>query len=175
MGASPEWWMAVGLVALPLLGETWLSRRHERRLRAAGAVEPPGDVYAWLRVAYVGGFLAMAAEGWARGTAVGPVRLVGLVLFGLAKALKYAAIAALGERWSFRVLVLPGRPLVASGPYRCLDHPNYVAVAGEVAGAACLFGAPVAGVLATAGVVVLLRRRIAIENAALGRTPRVPG
>jgi methyltransferase len=169
MGAGPAWWTAVGLVALPLIGEAWLSARHERRLRAAGAVEPPGDVYTWLRAAYVGGFLAMAVEGWGRGAAWGRTWLIGLAGLVLAKALKYAAMAALGERWSFRILVLPGRPLVTSGPYRWLDHPNYVAVAGEMVAAACLFAAPAAGLLATAAVIVLLRRRIAVENAALGR------
>lgn len=169
MDAGSAWWAAVGLVALPLMGEAWLSARHERRLRAQGAVEPPGDVYAWLRIAYAGGFLAMAAEGWGRGTAGGRTWLVGLAGLALAKALKYAAIAALGERWSFRILVLPGRRLVTSGPYRWLDHPNYVAVAGEMVAAACLFAAPIAGLLATTAVIVLLRRRIVVENAALGR------
>jgi methyltransferase len=172
MSAGPAWWAAVGLVAVPLMAEAWVSARHERRLRAAGAVEPRGDVYVWLRAAYVGGFLAMAVEGWARGATAGRFWLIGLAGLVLAKALKYAAMAALGERWSFRILVLPGRPLVTSGPYRWLDHPNYVAVIGEMAAAACLFGAPAAGLLATAAVIALLRRRIAVENGALGRTVR---
>ena len=29
--------------------------------------------------------------------------------------------------------MLPGEPLVASGPYKYLAHPNYVIVAGEIA------------------------------------------
>jgi methyltransferase len=29
--------------------------------------------------------------------------------------------------------VLPGEPLVVSGPYRYLAHPNYAVVAGEIA------------------------------------------
>ena len=52
------------VVVLPwLLLETWRSRRHERALRAAGAIEPPDDVYAWMRVVYPGMFVAMTAEG----------------------------------------------------------------------------------------------------------------
>jgi len=45
-------------------------------------------------------------------------------------------------------------------------------VVGEMMGAACLFAAPATGVLATATVILLLRRRIAVENAALGRAAR---
>ena len=104
-----------------------------------------------------------------RGPAPAGALAAGLLLFGLAKALKMWAIASLGERWSFRVLVLPGRALVTSGPYRWLRHPNYVAVAGELAGVALTVWAVLTGPLALAGFIALLRRRIAIEERALGR------
>jgi len=95
--------------------------------------------------------------------------MYGLALFGLAKALKLWAISSLGPRWSFRVLVLPGAPLINSGPYRFLSHPNYVAVAGEIASVALIVWAPIAGVLATTGFGVLMVKRIRVEDRALGR------
>ena len=49
-----------------------------------------------------------------------------------AKALKFWAIASLGTRWTYKVLVMPGLPLVPTGPYRWLRHPNYVGVVGEL-------------------------------------------
>jgi len=155
-----------------LLAETAWSRRNEARLRAQGAVEAAGDAYRWMQVAYPGGFAAMALESWWWG---GPSRgwlLAGAAVFVVAKALKYAAIGALGDRWSFRVLVLRDAPLVTRGPYRCLRHPNYVAVLGEFIAALLLFGAPVTGTLATALFAVLLARRVRVENAALGRARR---
>src|SRR5687768_8238828 len=100
-----------------LLAETRLSRANERALRARGAVVPPGDVYAAMAVVYPMSFLAMAAEGvWrssnAGGAPDGPNWFVsGVLLFVASKALKYWAIRALGERWTFRVMVLPGVPL----------------------------------------------------------------
>jgi len=72
-------------------------------------------------------------------------------------------------RWTFRVLVLPGSPLVASGPYRWLRHPNYLAVIGELAGVAATVWAPITGVVAGLGFGWLIRRRIRVEEQALGR------
>jgi methyltransferase len=45
-----------------------------------------------------------------------------------ANALRWWCIATLGPFWSARVIVIPGTPLVRSGPYRWFAHPNYVAV-----------------------------------------------
>ena len=77
--------------------------------------------------------------------------MIGLALFGLAKALKVWAISSLGSRWSYRVLVVPGEPLVATGPYRFISHPNYLAVVGEIASVAAIVWAPITGMLAAIG------------------------
>lgn len=155
-----------GLVFAPMIVEAVLSRRHERTLRERGAIEPPGDVYAAMRLAYPGVFLLMLLEGIGRGVAGTGWLQAGAAIFVLAKALKYWAIHALGSRWSFRVLVLPGLPLVSSGPYRFLRHPNYVAIVGELIAAALMLGAPVSGTVAVVGFGALLRRRTAIEERA---------
>jgi len=89
-------------------------------------------------------------------------------LLGFSKALKFWAIASLGGRWSFRVLVLPEAPLVTRGPYRFLRHPNYIAVMGELLSVALALAAPVTGTLALVTFAWLLSRRIACEERALG-------
>jgi methyltransferase len=93
--------------------------------------------------------------------------LSGLLLFVASKALKYWAIAALGPRWSFRVLVLPRVPLVATGPYRYVAHPNYVAVVGELLGTAMMMKAQVTGPVALAVFGTLLAIRVRFETRAL--------
>jgi methyltransferase len=65
------------------------------------------------------------------------------------------------------VLVVPGEPLVTSGPYRFLRHPNYVAVAGELIGMALMMAAPVTGTLAVAGFGRLMVRRMRVEERSL--------
>ena len=91
----------------------------------------------------------------------------GALLFVAAKALKYWAIWSLGERWSFKVYVQPGRPLVDTGPYRYVAHPNYIGVVGELAGTAMMVGARWSGPLALVAIGLLLRARIRFEERAL--------
>src|SRR5688572_5272044 len=167
MNQMPVSFVALLAVLVMMLAEAWLSGSNERWLRAQGAVEPSHDVYPTMRWAYPTAFLAMAIEGSVLGSATGAWMLPGALVFGAAKALKYWAIASLGRRWTFRVLVPPGAPLVRRGPYAFLRHPNYVAVIGELAGIALLTGARVSGPVATILFALLLRRRIAIEEEAL--------
>lgn len=164
--------IALGMLAAVLAvmaGEAVLSSFNASVLRSRGAVEPPDDVYRTMQWAYPLGFVALAIEGALRGPSPAPALAAGILVFGLAKALKAWAISSLGTRWTFRVLVPPGAPLVVAGPYRFLRHPNYLAVAGEIAGAALLVGAFSTGVLFLAGFGWLMRRRIAVEERALGR------
>ena len=152
-----------------MLVELRVSRGNELALRTRGASEPPDDVYPTMAWAYPASFLAMAAEGAVVGPSPAALFTAGLVLFIAAKAIKYWAIAALGPRWTFRVLVPPRARLVTHGPYAWLRHPNYVGVIGELIGVALIACAPVTGLVATIGFTWLLRHRIAIEDRALGR------
>lgn len=158
-------WLAVMLI---MVGEAALSSYNERLLRARGAIEPPDDVYRTMQWAYPALFLAMAIEGGFRGPAPPNLLVPGLAVFGFAKALKISAITALGVRWTFRVLVVPDAPLVESGPYRVLRHPNYLAVAGEIVSMALIVFAPVTGALALVSFGWLMVKRIRVEERALG-------
>jgi methyltransferase len=159
--------VAFATVFAAMLIEARVSTSHERRLRAIGAIEPPGDVYRAMQVAYPAAFLAMIAEGALRGVTVDRAAVAGAVVFTTAKILKYWAIGSLGDRWTFRVLVPPGSSRTVRGPYRWLRHPNYVAVAGELAGVAIAMHAVFTGIPAVAGFVALMLKRIRIEDQAL--------
>lgn len=160
--------VVAAVVFVAMILEAAYSRHNERALRARGAIEPLDDVHHIMQWAYPGSFVLMMAESLLRDTGPFLWTTVGAVIFGAAKLLKLSAIRSLGECWSFRVLVVPGMPLVTSGPYRYVRHPNYLAVIGELVGAAAMFGAPVAGILATLGFGTLIRRRINVEERALG-------
>jgi isoprenylcysteine carboxyl methyltransferase (ICMT) family protein YpbQ len=181
------------VVFVPMFVEARRAARNERTQRQRGGVEPPGDVYALMRVAYPAAFLLMLGEGlWRHAwdeppltaltalTALTgltmptvtmlmmpPMRLIGLVVFVAAKALKWWAIVALGPCWTFRVVVVPGAPRIVGGPYAYLRHPNYVAVVLELAAVALMSGASVSGPVATLAFGVLIMKRMSVEERAL--------
>ena len=156
-------------VLLILGGEAAVSAFNERVLRARGAVPAADDPMGMMMWAYPVCFVAMAIEGALFGPAPRSVLTMGLALFGLSKALKMWVISTLGVRWTFRVLVLPGLPPITHGPYALIRHPNYLAVMGEFVGVAMIVWAPVAGIASVIGYGLLLRRKIAVEDRALGR------
>jgi methyltransferase len=160
--------LLTALVFVPMLVEARRSALNERTQRRRGGVEPPGDVYPAMRIAYPIAFIAMLVEGHVRGGAHSAALFGGAAVFALGKGIKWWAIAALQSAWTFRVIVVPGHVRVTSGPYRFLRHPNYIGVIGELAGVALLANAPVAGVLGTMVFGGLIARRIAVEERALG-------
>ena len=158
---------ALAVVLGLMLVELRISTRHERVLRARGAVEPPDPVYPTMRWAYPAVFVAMAMEGILSGPVPRSFVVTGVGVFAVAKILKIWAITTLGERWTYKVLVLPGVPLIAGGPYRFVRHPNYVGVIGELIGMALIVEARVTGPLGLVFFSWLLVRRIRAEERAL--------
>ncbi len=84
-----------------------------------------------------------------------------------AQALRWWCITTLGRQWNTRVIVVPGLPLVSSGPYRWLNHPNYVAVVAEGVALPLVHSAWVTAVLFTVFNAVVLTVRLHVENSAL--------
>jgi len=156
---------AVATVAAQRLTELVVSRRHERTMLAEGAVEHGRAHYPAMVALHAGWLVATLAEGWVRGARI---RRFPLLAFPLMQPLRWWIIRSLGTAWTTRVLVVPGRPLVHTGPYRWVRHPNYAVVRVEIAALPVALGAPVTAVVASALNAVVLRRRIAVEDAALG-------
>jgi methyltransferase len=150
-------------------GEARRAARNERTQRARGGVEPIADrsTYRAMQIVYPAAFAAMIFELALRGAPSHAALAIGATLFLAAKALKWWAIVTLGSCWTFRVIVVPGARLVHAGPYRWLRHPNYVAVAAELIGAAVMTGAILVGPSATAVFLLLMARRIRVEQRAL--------
>jgi len=84
-----------------------------------------------------------------------------------ANALRWWCIATLGPRWSARVIVMPGIPLVRTGPYRWFAHPNYVAVVVEGAALPLAGSAWITACTFTVANAALLTVRLRCETRAL--------
>jgi methyltransferase len=159
--------IVAAIVYLPMLIEARRAAANERLQRARGGVEPPDDVFKMMRTAYPSAFLLMLVDGaMGRPPEAGAVA-AGAALFAASKALKWWAIRTLGPAWTFRVIVVPGAPLVKRGPYRWLRHPNYVAVVGELVAVALLTGSRIGSPIAVVGFGLLILKRVAVEQRAL--------
>jgi methyltransferase len=163
--------VVAAIVYLPMLVEARRAAANERLQRARGGVEPPDDVFKMMRVAYPGAFLLMMVDG-AMGRTPEPAAVAaGVALFAASKALKWWAILTLGQAWTFRVIVVPGAPLIGGGPYRFVRHPNYIAVVGELVAVALMTGSRIGSPIAVVGFGLLILKRIAVEQRAL--TPQI--
>ena len=62
-----------------------------------------------------------------------PVHATFVIIYALLQCGRLWVLMSLGRRWTTRIIVLPGAPLVASGPYRVLKHLNYFILTAEFA------------------------------------------
>jgi methyltransferase len=165
-------WAYTGLIALlglERLYELRLSKRNAARALARGAREVGVGHYRVMTVFHAAFLVACVTEPWLLGRAfpgVPGVIALGLALF--AQALRYWAIATLGEKWNTRVIVKPGDAPITAGPYRFIRHPNYVAVAIELLAVPLVFGSYLTAIVFTLGNAALLAVRIRSEERALG-------
>ncbi|HEV8043938.1 MAG TPA: isoprenylcysteine carboxyl methyltransferase family protein [Rubrobacter sp.] len=157
----------VTVVAVQRLLELRYSRRNERRLRAKGAVERGRDHYPVMVAIHTLWLVSTLVEGLLRGPEIPSWWPLPLAAFLLVQPLRYWTILSLGENWNVRILVVPGRELVKSGPYRYFPHPNYVVVAVEVLTFPLIFGAWVTALVFSALNAAFLYLRIREEEQAL--------
>ena len=158
-------WPAVailGFVTLQRLLEMRLADSHSRKLLAQGGVEHGREHYPFI-VALHAAWLA-ALWWWAPGR---PINLPLLVLFAVLQIGRVWVIRSLGDRWTTRIIVKPGAPLVRRGPYRFVNHPNYLIVTAEIAVLPLVFGLWQLEVLFSALNAIVLTVRIRAETRAL--------
>lgn len=156
----------LALVTLQRLGELALARRNTRRLLARGAREAAPGHYPLIVAVHAAWLLGLWILGRDR-----PVQPAWLTAFLLLQAGRVWVLATLKERWTTRIIVLPGAEPVRTGPYRWLRHPNYLVVAGEILALPLALGLPVYGLVFTALNALVLAVRIRAEEAALAARP----
>ena len=163
--------VVLGLVTLQRLGELALARRNTRRLLARGAIEVASGHY---------GLIVAVHSAWLAGLWLlapgGIPHPIWLAVFVALQAGRLWVLATLGERWTTRIIVLPGAPLVRRGPYRFVSHPNYLVVVGEIAALPLAFGLPAVALLFSVLNAAALAVRVRAEGVALRRNrPLVAG
>lgn len=166
-------WAAVAILAyvtLERLAELFIARRNTRRLLADGAREHGASHYPAIFAVHAAWLITL----WLLGTGRG-IDMFWLAMFVLLQAARIWIIATLGPRWTTRIIVIPGAPLVSEGPYRFLRHPNYWVVIGEIAVLPLVFGLLWVALIFTILNAVVLMIRIKEEERALSPSRRGPG
>ncbi|MFD5324934.1 isoprenylcysteine carboxyl methyltransferase family protein [Streptomyces sp. NPDC127092] len=156
------------LVVAERFAELAVARRNGAWSRARGAREHGAGHYPVMVVLHAAFLLGCLVEPWAADRPFLPwLGWPALVLTLAAQTLRWWCIGTLGPRWHTRVLIVPDLPLVASGPYRLLRHPNYVAVVVEGAALPLVHTAWLTALGFSLLNAALLTVRIRCENTAL--------
>jgi methyltransferase len=154
----------LAFVTLQRLAEIVIARRNTRRLLAEGAVEIGAGHYpllvllhtAWLASLWVLAFSGHAVTWWPA-----------VIAYALAEIARIWVMTSLGRYWTTRILVPREAPLVRSGPYRFLRHPNYWVVAFEIALLPLALGSWILAVLFSLLNAAIVLWRIRVEEGSL--------
>ena len=156
--------LILALVTLQRLGELWLANRNTRRLLSQGAREHAPGHYPLIVAVHALWLATLWWFGLDR-----PLDIFWLAMFVIVEIARIWVLASLGPRWTTRIIVLPEAPLVRRGPYRFVNHPNYLVVVAEIVVLPLVFGLWPVALIFSALNAAALAIRIRAENAALGR------
>jgi methyltransferase len=167
--SSQTWY--VGLVAAVVVArgvELAVSERNRRWSMAQGGVESGAGHYPVMVLLHTGLLVGAVVEVLALDRPFLPwLGWPMLALLVASHGLRWWCISSLGRQWCTRIVVVPGRSAVTSGPYRFLRHPNYLAVVLEGIALPLVHTAWVTAAVFTVANAALLRVRIAAEEQAL--------
>ena len=154
--------LLLALVTAQRLGELVLARRNTSRLKARGAYEVAPGHYPLIVILHGAWLIGLWWLAWDR-----RLNLVLAALFLVVEGLRVWVLTSIGARWTTRIIILPGEPLVRRGPYRFFPHPNYAVVCAEILLLPLVFGLWRYALFFTALNAAILFIRIRAENAAL--------
>ena len=158
-------WPAIAIlsfVTLQRITELPVARANTRRLLEQGAHEVAPGHYPLIVAMHALWLAALWLQAPGR-----PVHLLFLAQFILLQGLRIWTLRTLGPRWTTRIIIVPGEQLVARGPYRFVNHPNYLVVIGEFAVLPLVFGLGLTSLIFTILNAIMLTVRIRAEGRAL--------
>jgi methyltransferase len=155
-------------VVVQRLLEVRVSKRHEAELLARGGKEHAPEQMPYMIALHSAWLLSCALEVlWLDRPFRLWLALPALLLFCVGQALRLLAINALGDRWTVKIVTLPGAPAVNHGIFQYLRHPNYLGVVLEIAALPLVHDAWLTAVVFSIANGLLLRQRIRAEEQAL--------
>ncbi|MFA4937926.1 isoprenylcysteine carboxyl methyltransferase family protein [Brevundimonas sp.] len=155
--------VVLGLVVFQRLGELWLAHGNTKRLMAEGAVEIGAGHYPLFVILHAAWLSALAIfTPWTGSPNSWLLAIYVVLQFG-----RVWVIATLGRFWTTRIITLAGAPLMRSGPFRVVRHPNYWVASLEIAILPLVFGQVWIAMVFTALNAMLIAWRVRLEDRAL--------
>src|SRR5690606_35717541 len=162
-------WIIISFVILQRFTELIIAKRNAKWLISQGAIEYGKEHYKFIVLLHVFFFISMITEYWLGGryADLNFINYSFLVIFALMQFFRVWVISSLGKYWNTRIFRIPGRQLVAKGPYKIFKHPNYIVVIGEILVLPLVFNLFYTAIIFTILNALMLTVRIRTENKAL--------
>jgi len=165
---TPAYLGLLALVGLARLVELRISRRNQRNLEKLGVRKIAEPHFRWMVFTHAGILACAAAEVMTLHRPLIPYLAIAMAaLFVFATALRWWVIRTLAGHWNVEVMASSRVGVVASGPYRWVRHPNYVAVVIELFALPMIHTAWITALAGTLANLEILRRRLRVEDSVL--------
>lgn len=150
----------IGIVALQRISEFIYARNNKFWLLQVGAEEVEGAHYPLIVALQC---LWLITVFFAASPYKGPIWwLIGVYV--AVQAFRYWAMISLRGFWTLQIIDVPHEPLIRTGPYRFLRHPNYAVVIAETAVLPLAFREPWVAVIFSIVNLALLAWLVTIED-----------
>jgi methyltransferase len=166
------WYLALlAAVAVFRMIELWFSTQHQTRLFAEGATKIHEPFYPLMVGVHVSMLVASPLEIWIEQRPFHPwLGWPMLMLLGGCLVGRVWVWRSLGEQWNVQI-VKSQRPIIDSGPYHYVRHPNYTLVIIEMFALPLVHSAYWTALLCSLVNAGILHKRIHHEEAALFAHP----
>jgi methyltransferase len=158
----------VGAVILQRLYELRISQNNAAYILSQGGREHGDNLLLLVKVLQISWWISMIAEVWWLDRPFIPVlAAISLLAVIAGQVLRYLSMKALEWRWTLPIMTVPGMPVVDTGIYRYLRHPNWLGVILEIAALPLIHGAFLTAIVFSLLNALLITQRIDREETAL--------
>jgi methyltransferase len=149
--------LRIGELILSKINEVWLLQHH--------AVEYGKNHYTFIVMLHVLFFISMIFEYSIQQTSSFSLFFLGF--YSLIFTFKIWVILSLGRFWNTKIYRISGYPLINTGPYKYIKHPNYLIVIAEIAVIPLIFHLYYTAIIFSMLNIMMLYVRIKVENKVL--------
>lgn len=155
--------IAALLILIQRGAEEIYSARNTRALLARGAREEGSKYYAVVAVVHLSWIASLFFLIPSDAHVFWPL----IWLYFILQGTRYWVIGTLGPYWTHRIITIDEAPIIDTGPYRFLKHPNYAIAVAETLLLPSAFSAVSLALIMTAIWSAVLKYKIQLENEAL--------